>query len=200
MAAKKKFLVGLIAFFLVAMGALELRSANSDIWSVQGLGSLWNKDVAHVDSSGNFRLYNGSAILGDIGTTPSTSTGGFYGVKVPFLNVSTNSTAAGLAIVSAAGTSTTGAGTFAAVSATTTVIGICDGIYATNTVGYMTVAGYAIATGTGTFHIGDLVTTSPFLPGWVQPSNTTASGTVIGKAASTSSTSGGSVLIIVSQQ
>jgi hypothetical protein len=162
----KRILLGL-GILITGLFAYRVWSSNTDIWNLAGQGIYWAKDMVHVDSNYNLRLYNGNIILGDNGlipstdntqTTPSTTKGGYYSIKVPFYNMGPT-TAQGSVIVMST-TSTTGYCTTASITSTTSVLGISDGVYAPNTVGYMIVEGYGIVLTTGNVSNGDLLTSS----------------------------------------
>ncbi len=130
------------------------------------------------DSEGTLRWITGirNAIQGAIAfgdaitspTLPTYSTGDQFGVKVPFYNATGASTAKGQVLTSSSSVSALvniGSPFYAnsvALVATTTVIGIADGVYASATTGWMTVSGYALVLTTGTVMPGDvLITTAP---------------------------------------
>lgn len=213
-----KFYRNPLAFFMAIMAMVMLAStpranaANTDIWSLGGQGVYWAQDMVKVDSGYDFRLYNGDVVFGANGlnpstnnstTTPSTTVGGYYGVKVPFFNGASASTANGMIIIASAtfNSSTTFEGSFASVAATTTILGVADGVYASGAIGYMTVSGYALVLTTGAVKIGDLLVSTNTTAGYAGVgSGTIAVGTVIGKALTVGPAAGGLVLSLINNQ
>lgn len=201
---RKNILLVALAIFACANNgprpafASTSNASRQDIAATGG-GGVWNNiDVMRVDSDANLRLYNGSIVLGDNGVTPSaTQTAsparGFYGLKVPFLNGASTTTSVGTVIIASVttgsflSTDSVGVGTFALLNATTTVLGVADGAYAYNTVGYMTIAGYALVHTTGTVFAGDLLVSTAAAQGYAISNNSASNGTVIGKAMQNSS-------------
>lgn len=206
----RRYALALIFFFSsVTYFTSPSYAANTDIWNLSGQGVYNGKDMVHVDSNYNFRIYNGSIVLGDNALTPSTTnvqtapsitTGGFYGLKLPFVNGASTITANGMIII--ASTTASGVqGSYGTFAATTTVLGIADGAYAPAAVGYMTVAGYALVLTTGTIKIGDLLVSTNTTPGRCGAgSGTIVVGTVIGKALTNGAAAGDSVLALISPQ
>ncbi len=196
-----------IAVALLGVGTLALvyglHAASTDIWNLAGQGTYNAQDMAKVDSSYNFRLYNGSIFLGNnqlapstnnTQTTPSTAVGGYYGLKVPIVYGAavTNGD-----VICSSGTA---GGIKCATSGQTSVIGVADNTYAAGVVGYITVAGYAVVHTTMTVTIGDILVSTVAASGYASTNNTAINGTVIGKALSTGAAGGDSVLAIMSLQ
>ena len=149
----------------------------TDRWTILGTGSLRNTAVAWIDSaydffitdsasynafsvdstSGEVTIYNGDLQLGSDGTAPDTSSGGYYGVKVPFTNGTGITLSQGMIVCASTGT---GAARAAVVTATTTVVGVAEGTITAGSVGYMTVSGYALVLATGTVIEGDVIVTT----------------------------------------
>lgn len=102
-------LASALAFVLLVGTAALVKSANTDIVNWAGQGLYWAKDMVHIDSNYNLRLYNGNIVLGDNGltpttantqTTPSVTVGGYYGLKLPITNGSGITSAAGMVVCS----------------------------------------------------------------------------------------------------
>ena len=206
---KKKHI--LFLFLLGIVTVYGLKAANTDKWGIGGDGLYNAKDMVHVDSSWNLRLFNGDIVLGDNVLPPTTDAqsatlGGYYGIKVPFFNSSSSSTAEGSVILASTTYTTSAYGTMAAILATTTVLGVSDGVYAANTTGYMVIAGYALVLTTGAVSPGDiLVSTAGSLGtgavGYAgKTTGTQVVGTGIGKAITKGTAAGGTVLAIINLQ
>lgn len=197
------------AFILAVYAVIPSWCANTDIWNQSGQGVYWGKDMVHIDSGYNLRIYNGSLILGDNAitptinnnqTTPSVSVGGYYGIKVPMANGSLVTSANGMVVTSSI-TSTGAQGTFQNILATTTVVGIADGTYAPGAIMYMTVGGYALVLTTGAIKVGDLLVTANTSTGRaIAATGTVVVGSVIGKALTAGVAAGDSVLALISPQ
>lgn len=210
----KRYLSILVAAFIVGLYAIiPSWCANTDIWNQSGQGIYWGKDMAHIDSSYNLRLYNGSLVLGDNGLTPTTantqvtpsiSVGGYYGVKIPITNGSAAASASGMVVVSSVSNTSAVQGSFANITATTSILGIVDGTYSSGQAMYMTVSGYAAVLTTGTVKIGDLLVSSAPASGALgragAATGTVVVGTVIGKALTAGVASGDTVLALISPQ
>lgn len=203
----KRYLLSLLFFFSVIAWPIKyIRAANSDTWNISGQGVYNPKDMVHTDSKYNMRLYNGSIYLGDNGlvpsvdntqVTPSITVGGYYGLKVPIKYV-TGVTNGDLVCSS---NTATGNALQCVTTNTTTVIGIADNTYAAGTVGWMTVAGYAVVHTSGTVSIGDLLVSSATVSaGYGGSGNSGSNGTVIGKALSVGTVGGGNTLAVISLQ
>lgn len=190
---KKMKLYLLTGLLILGIGVL-IKASNTDIWNLSGQGIYNAKDMVHVDSNYNFRLYNGNLVLGDNAltpsinnslTTPSITVGGYYGLKVPFYNGSGASTALGSVIVASTtyNNATNYEGSMVTALATTTILGVSDGIYANGSIGYMTISGYALVQTTGTVVQGTLLVSTDTLKGYTGPATgTVVVGTVIGTA------------------
>ena len=192
----------------------------TDRWTILGTGSLRNTAVAWIDSaydffitdsasytafsvdstSGEVTIYNGDLQLGSDGTAPDTSSGGYYGIKVPFTNASGQALTQGhIIVVNSTGT---GTGKIVGVTSTTTILGVCEGTVAAGAVGYATVAGYALVLTTGTVLPGDVIVSSnPFgagaVLGYGGADATPDSGADVGVAMSAGTAAGGLTLIRV---
>lgn len=206
----KKYSRRLVIFLsVVGLSFAILKASNTDIWNLGGQGVYNAKDMVHVDSGYDFRLYNGDIVFGDngltpttnnIGTTPSTSVGGYYGLKFPITNGSGITSVAGMVVCSSF-SSTSVQGTFVSLTATTSVLGIVDGAYAVGSTMYMNITGYAVVLTTGAVKIGDLLVSSATTQGRAgAATGTVAVGTVIGKALTAGAAAGDSVLAIISLQ
>lgn len=192
---KKKILACLGVMSIVAVMVIVVRnsySGNTDIWALGGQGAVNNKDMLRLDSNYDLRLYYGDLYFGDVGTAPSTSAGGYYGVKVPCYNVGPAITA-GMVVVS----SNTGTGycRSSEASGSTSVIGVAEGAIASGAVGYITVAGYATVLTTGTVAIGSVVVSSASAVGYGGGTTTPTTGTDLGVAMSAGTAAGGLTLI-----
>lgn len=207
---KLKLRLGAALTFVLIIGAVALvKSANTDIMNWSGQGLYWAKDMVHIDSGYNLRLYNGNIVLGDSGltpttantqTTPSITAGGHYGIKIPITNGSGIASADGMVVCSSFTTSSV-QGTFNTLTATTTVLGIADAAYANGSSMYMTVSGYAMVLTTGTVKIGDLLVSSATTIGRAgSATGTVVVGSVIGKALTAGAAAGDSVLALISPQ
>lgn len=205
----KRYLLALLFFFSVALPTIPAQAANSDPWNISGQGIYNAKDMVHIDSNYDIRTYNGDLIFGDNGftpstnnnqTTPSTTVGGYYGIEFPITNGSGISSAVGMVVV--ASTTASGVqGGFVSATATTTVLGVVDGTYATGTTMYYRTVGYATVLTTGSIKVGDLLVSSATAQGRAgAASGTVAVGTVIGKALTTGAAAGDTVLAILQLQ
>lgn len=216
---------GLALFMILAMvsnGPRPAYAANTDRSAISGDGKQNNIDVWRIDSNYDmhlatatdhdsivFRASSGTGYqAGDIilrGDNAVPSSNSFPSYKVKFLNGSGAATVQGMVIVSSTTPgSTLGAGGTVSLTATTTVMGICDGVYANGAMGSMTISGYALVLATGTVAAGNvLVSSAPFTSGAKgyagQATGTVVVGTVVGKALSSIVTDG-LVLSIVSLQ
>jgi hypothetical protein len=208
------------AFFaaiVVSIFSLKLIALNTDIANWGGQGVYNNKDMVRIGKSYSLHLYNGSIQMGDSGLIPSTNNpgvtfettdGSYYGIKVAFFNGSGASTQNGSVICASTtySSSVNYEGTMLATLATTTVMGVSDGIVANGAVGEMTISGYALVQTTGAVPVGALLvstggTNGSGAAGYAgQATGTVAVGTVIGKALTAGTASGGTVLALITQE
>jgi hypothetical protein len=208
---KKKFLmksaVGFLALILLTVVFTKVGQAiRGDLMDLQfDIAALRGQDAFRVDSTGNLRLYQGDVKLGDAGTTPgytaptSQTAGNYFGLKVPFYNAGT-ATTQGTVILASTTATNFGYGSSAAVLATTTVLGVADGVYANGAVGYMTISGYALVLTTGAVKIGDIListdgTNAAGAVGYAGAKSSPAAATEIGVAFSSGTTAGGLTLV-----
>lgn len=203
----KRYLLSLLFFFSVlTLPLAPMQAANSDVWNISGQGTYNAKDMGHLDSNYNLRLYNGSIYLGDndlapsvdnTQVTPSTTVGGYYGLKVPIKYT----TAVSNGDIVCSSNVAPGNGLKCVTTSATTIIGVADNTYAAGTVGWMTISGYAVVHTTGTVTMGDLLVSSATVSaGFGGSGNGGANGTVFGKALSTGIVGGGNTLAIISLQ
>lgn len=202
----KRYLLALVFLFSAVTAPLApARAANTDTANWSGQGTYNAKDMVHIDSNYNLRLYNGSLFFGDnqlapstdsTQTTPSTSVGGYYGIKVPikYVEAVTNGD------VICSSNVATGNGRKCTTTGSTTVIGVADNTYALGAVGWMTVGGYALIKTTHTVAIGDILISTAGTAGNASTNNSASNGTVIGKALSTGAAAGANTLAIISLQ
>lgn len=182
-----------LAFVGTVIGASNIFS---DAWTVNGNGALRNTAIAWIDSSYNMTLYNGNFVMGGIGSTPSTSAGGYYGIQLPCNNIGGAWTAGDIVISSATGTGNCRPGP--ATTDLTSVLGIAVTSNAgAGTVGYYTTAGYALAHTTGTVAIGDILTSTSSAAAYLAADNTPTAGATVGRALSAGTAAGGNTLILV---
>jgi len=136
-------------------------------------------------------------------TLPTTSTADKFGVKVPFYNASGSALTRGMVVISSGNSTTALYGSAAAVTSTSSILGICDGTVASGAKGWMSVEGYAAVLTTGTVNLGDLlVSTSGSAgagaagyAGKIASAATVEAGTVLGKAVSVGTAAGGLTII-----
>lgn len=199
---KKRYLAAIAAFIVITASSLwAVYSGITSRWAILGEGSLANTALAYIDSEGDFFLYKGDVNLGDSGTTPSTSSGAYPGLLVPFYNASGTTIVEGnILIASTTATSLTGAMTIGTALATTTVMGIAAETVASGAVGKMRVDGWAIVLTTGVVNIGDLIVTTNTVRGYagrLSPGTSELVGDYIGKAAQVGTPAGGYTLVIL---
>lgn len=131
--------------------------------------------------------------------TPTTSTGKYYGLQVPFINAGSGTMAAGALVIGVStGTGLNVPGFTLGILSTTTWIGVNTESLAAGATGYMTVAGYGLALTTGTVAIGDELvstTTTAGYMGAIAPGTSVLEGSVVGKAMSQGTATGGLTLI-----
>lgn len=206
----KKYLLGFLIALSISIPAYRLlKAANSDASAIGGQGIYWSKDMYRIDSNYNLRLYNGSLVFGDNGLTPSSAnpqtsptitTGGFYGIKLPITNGSSSTSSIGQVVCSS--TLASGIqGTFVSATATTSILGVVDGSYVSGATMYMTTHGYALVLTTGAVLPGQLLVSSATASGRAGAANgTVVVGTVIGKALTVGAAAGDSVLALINIQ
>jgi hypothetical protein len=144
----------------------------------------------------------GAAKFGDDQTDPTLPTlitADDFGIKMPFYNASGASMSRGQVVLASATATTANYSSVASVLSTTTWVGICDGTVANGETGWMTVSGYAAVLTTATVKIGDiLVSTNSIDAGYagaIAGAATVLEGTVIGRAVSVGTASGGLTIV-----
>lgn len=158
----KRFLRKYWAIALLVFAGAGLFAASSDFtdfWTIKGTGTLNNTAIAWIDSARDFTLYDGDVVLGGSGSQPSTTAGAYPSLKVPFYNGAGAAMVQGNVVLSSVTTSS-GVGTIASITSTTTYVGICEGSVAAGAIGYMSVSGYALVLTTGTVYSGDILVSS----------------------------------------
>lgn len=208
MIRKHKWLMSLV--LILALSNLTAYSDTSVASNSYRRDTVGANEIAELDQDGDLELQGDFAadlLLGNEGvkigdaqtapTLPTTTTGSQFGVKVPFYNASGSAMAQGYVVVASAAINNTMYGSVAAITSTTTVVGICEGTVASAADGYMTVAGIALVLTTGTVAIGDLLvsTTVAGYAGKIASGATVEEGSVIGKALSQGTAAGGLTLI-----
>lgn len=176
-------------------------ASRQDMSAISGNG-VWNDiDVTRVDSDANVRLYNGSIILGDKGTAPTTvttadSTRGNYNLQVPCNNVGGAWALGDIVISSAASTGACQQGV--ATSGDKTILGVAVAANAgSGAIGYIAIIGYAVVHTTGTVAIGDLLVSTSATAGYAATNNSAGAGTVVGRALSAGTAAGGLTLALI---
>jgi hypothetical protein len=192
----KQFSRSVVALLLAGAVALPLVAAHVPDtslgkWTYNSV-RLKGKNAAVINSNGDVQLYQGSLYLGAKGTAPSIQSGGYYGLKVPFYNVGSALTSGDVVVSSNAAA---GYGIKSTTTASTSVLGIAEGAIASGTVGYATVAGYAVVHTTGAVSIGDVLVSSASASGYAGVNNSPATATNLGVALSTGAAAGDTVLI-----
>lgn len=208
----KKLLV--LFLFLGSVLSIGAYAANTDMWEVSGSGQgiFNNKDVARVDKDGNLCLYTGSILLGDKGTTPTTTkikttSKGIVSVLPGYMNIRVPVTYQGAVtegdvLCSNIVVSTVLASVIPCVNtATNTVVGVADATYADGAVGEMVIEGFALIHSSGAVQIGDmLVSSAPVtgVKGYVgTTTGTQVVGTGIGTAMSKGAAAGDTILALI---
>jgi hypothetical protein len=192
-----------VALFAGALMAFPSSNTYTDFWTIFGVGSLRNTAIAFIDSNRDFNLYDGDFNLGVSQSRPTTATGTYPGITVPIYNASGSAWTEGDVIIASATASTAGYGSYAAINATTTVIGVAAESIANGAVGLMKVSGWALVKTTGTVQIGNiLVSTSGSNGAGVAgyagvTTGTQVVGTAIGKAMSVGTAGGGTTLVLL---
>lgn len=181
MKKKTGWFIGVL--FFIALG-VSINAARTDIISYPfDSGSLRGTDAWRVDSDGNMSTYTdlisktGDLSLGDALSRPSTTAGTYPNIQVPFYNGSGSTLVEGDVVV-ASGTfssATQQMGSYVALLATTTVIGICQETVANGAVGRMAIAGYSLVRTTGPVTPGVVAVTSNTVTG----SAGNATGTIV---------------------
>jgi hypothetical protein len=168
----------------------------TSFWAIKGIGSLTNTAIAYIDVARDFVLYDGDVRLGGKGSAPSTTAGEYPGYKVQIKNCGTAAWVQGHLIV----VNDDAVGCGATVNGTdrTDVIGVSEGAVAVGSVGYITVAGYALVLTTGTVNRGDVIVSSApgtGLIGYAGADTTPTTGADVGVALSSGTAAGGLTLI-----
>ena len=210
----KKYRLLLWTALVAVLGATALYSARTDIFTLQGEGSLRNVDVFRISSTGDvtftdsssynafnmdsttgeLSIYSGDVNLGANASQPSTSN--FYGLKVSLKNCGSTSWVAGNLVIvddSAAGCGAVGTAT----TDLTDWVGIAEGTVAAGSIGYVTVGGYALALTTGTVNRGDTLVSTTSAAGYLTGDSTPTTGADVGVALSSGTAAGGTTLIRV---
>ncbi len=198
----KKYWQALLVLFVA--GAIHAASnIFTDLWTINGTGTLNSTAIAWIDSSRDLSLYDGDIVLGGSGSQPSTTSGAYPGYQVPFYNASGGTLTEGdVVIASVTATSGTGYMTTTTALATTTVMGICAGSVANGAIGWMKIAGWAIAKTTGTVNVGDLLVTTNTVAGRlgrIAPAATVEEGAVVAKAAEVGTAAGDTILVLLNK-
>jgi hypothetical protein len=209
--AQFKWVLVLAVALIAGDKALYSASSNifSDIWAVSGTGTLNSTSVAWIDGSAyNLNLYQGSLVMGMNGSRPSTTSGTYPNIQVPFYNANTaTSITAGDILLAQTTSTTSGYMVTAPITATTTVAGIAMETVAPGAVGRMAVSGYALVHTSGTVYIGDLIVSSATsvtagvgsggYGGRIGAAAGTSDlvGVVVGRAMSVGTAAGGSTLV-----
>lgn len=186
------------------------------LWLITGLitsfaifGTVKAANIENVTNTKALEL-DGALYFGDSQdvkyvTMPTASTADKFAIKVPFYNGSPNSTAVGTVILSSTTATSNIYGTYAAILATTTVLGVSDGVYASGTKGWMTILGYCRVLTTGTVNVGDILvstagTNGAGAAGYAgTTTGTQVVGTAIGKAVSPGTAAGGLTTILITR-
>lgn len=186
------------------------------LWLITGLitsfaifGTVKAANIENVTNTKALEL-DGALYFGDSQdvkyvTMPTASTADKFAIKVPFYNGSPNSTAIGTVILSSTTATSNIYGTYAAILATTTVLGVSDGVYASGTKGWMTILGYCRVLTTGTVNVGDILvstagTNGAGAAGYAgTTTGTQVVGTSIGKAVSPGTAAGGLTTILITR-
>lgn len=205
---KKRIL--LLSGFIALVGLGVAFTSNTDIWNLPGQGIYNGKDMVHVDSSYNLRLYNGNLVFGDNALTPTTAdtqvtpsitVGGNYGLKFPITNGSGITSVKGMVAVASTTLTTAVDGSFVSITATTTVIGVVDSAYASGSTMFLTTHGFANVLTTGAVKVGDILVSSATAQGRAgAATGTVVVGTVIGKALTVGAAAGDTVLALIDLQ
>jgi len=149
--------------------------------------------MVHVLENDGTTTKTGASKFGSDETTPvipSTTNAANFGIKIPFYNASGAATAQGTIIIASATTNNAFYGSYAAVLATTSVLGVCDGVYANGVVGWMTVSGYALVLTTGTVAMGNVIVTTGTIAGYGGATAAPTSGTDVGVAVASTNVQG----------
>jgi hypothetical protein len=138
-------------------------------------------------------------------TMPTSTNDRGYSIKVPFYNGSPSATAVGTVILASTTATSNIYGTYAAILATTSVLGVSDGIYASGSKGWMAIAGYCQVLTTGTVNVGDILVSTGGSSGTGAAgyagttTGTQVVGTAIGKALSPGTAAGGLTTILLTR-
>jgi hypothetical protein len=181
--AKKYWVLGVLS--IIALVGI-MKAAN--------IVSLTNLNSLMLDGS----LYFGNAQEPNSVILNAKTSADLWSIKVPFYNASGVTIAKGSIITSVSNAQNYAYGTVTTAVATTTVLGVSDGLYSAGTTGYMVIAGYCTILTTGTIHIGDILV-STMTAGYSAPSTgTQVVGSGVAKALSaTTVTAGDSVVALV---
>lgn len=166
----------------------------TNFWAIKGVGTLNNTAIAWLDTNRDFYLYDGDFYLGGKGSTPSTTAGEYPGLKVQLKNDGATAWAQGTLVIADADCAGCGkAGT--ATTDLTSWIGIAEEAVAAGAVGYVTVAGYALALTTGTVNRGDTLVSTTSAAGYLTGDSTPTTGADVGVALSSGTSAGGLTVV-----
>ncbi len=161
--------------------------AGTQVWLIDSDGS--------TQSAGPTR-YGNNALVTSV-TMPSTLTGSQFAQQVPVYNVGAAVTLGDVLISSNTGTGYVMIAP--ALSDQKNVVGVAAASIASGAKGWMVPlgGGYAVIHTTGTVAIGDILVTTITASGYATTNNSPTSGTIVGKAMSAGTASGGSTLAIM---
>jgi hypothetical protein len=170
-----KFKALILTAWAVAVFGVVGYATRGDIMALHGEGVLRGIEVWRITSTGDIKISStsshtnldfdadsGAIRLG--GAAATSVSAAFPSVQVLFVNGAAASIPRGSIVVATTAMTSDKFqnGSIVAAIATTTVLGVASADVASGAVGYMTVAGYALALTTGIVNIGDvLITTSP---------------------------------------
>lgn len=185
----------LFSLVYAANYAHRLTVAGSEIWRIDNDGSFQNQSSFTTIGPVKF----GNNETGSSATVPTTTTGSNFGTWVPVYNVGA-AVVKGEVLIS----SNTGTGYVRGAPATenlTNIVGVAAEAIASGAKGWMVPrgGGYAVALGTGTIAIGDILTSSSPAAGYFYGDGTPTTanaGIAIAMSANVSG-SGGNVLVIM---
>lgn len=167
----------------------------TSFFTIKGIGSLVNTAILWLDGTyRSLHLYDGDVILGGKGNQPSTTAGEYPGFKVQLKNCGTAAWVQGTLVTvndDAAGCGRTSPATLDL----TDWVGISEGSVAVGSVGYITVAGYALALTTGTVNRGDTLVSTGTVAGYLGADTTPTTGADVGVALSSGNAAGGLTII-----
>lgn len=193
--------------FLSAWSYQTFKVSGTTIYDLDNSGNLTLAGTltttGSITSSGSL-LVNDPIKLGYGESTITTANAAQMGVKVPF--IANDAMVQGNVVIASSpvtGVQATAYGAITAVLSTTSVVGVCDGTVAAGALGWMTVSGYALVLTTGTVLPGDLLVSTDGVnaagaagyAGKVTPAAGVVVGTIIGKAMTSGTASGGLTVV-----